>query len=84
MVAMRQGDWATSISLKDAYFHIPIAKGYRKFLRFVVNGKAYQFKALPFGLATAPLKFTQVLSEVADYVHRQGVRLHMYLYDRLL
>ena len=84
MAAMRQGDWTTSIDLKDAYFHIPVAKRSRKYLRFVVNGKAYQFRALPFGLASAPLVFTRVMNEVAAYAHRQGVRLHIYLDDWLL
>ena len=30
----------------------------RKYLRFHVQGRTYQFKALPFGLSTAPLEFT--------------------------
>ena len=49
MAAMRQNDWATLIDLKDAYFHIPVAKRSRKYLPCVVNGTVYQFQALPFG-----------------------------------
>jgi hypothetical protein len=37
--------WTTSIDLKNAYFHIPIHPGYRKFLGFQVLGKVYQFRA---------------------------------------
>lgn len=33
--AVRPGDWATSIDLKDAYFHIVIHRRNRKRLRFV-------------------------------------------------
>ena len=33
----------------------------RKYLRFVVNNKVYQFTCLPFGLATYPWEFTKLL-----------------------
>ena len=49
-----QGEWVTSVDFKDAYFHIPIQEQPRKYLRFHVQGQTYQFKALPFGLSTAP------------------------------
>jgi hypothetical protein len=32
--AIRPGDWAASIDLKDAYFHVPITMESRKYLRF--------------------------------------------------
>ena len=82
--AMRPGEWTTSIDLKDAYFHIPMARSSRKFLRFVVNGVVYQFAALPFGLSPAPLVFTRVMGVIASYAHRRGIRLHIYLDDWLL
>ena len=53
--SLQQGEWVTSIDFKDAYFHIPIQEQSRKYLRFHVEGQTYQFKALPFGLSTAPL-----------------------------
>ncbi|XP_068214331.1 uncharacterized protein [Palaemon carinicauda] len=46
--------WMVSLDLQDAYFHIPIHPTSSKFLRFVVQGKCFQFKALCFGLNTAP------------------------------
>ena len=45
--AVRVGDWATSIDLSDAYFHILIRSPFRKWLRFVWNGEVFQFRALP-------------------------------------
>ena len=84
MAAMRQADWAISIDLKDPYFHIPMAKRSRKYLRFVVRGRAYQFRALPFRLSTALLIFTWVMNKVAGYAHRQGIRLHIYLDELFL
>ena len=54
--SLQQGEWVTSIDFRDAYFHIPIQEQSRKYLRFHVQGQTYQFKALPFGLSTAPLE----------------------------
>ena len=73
--SLQQGEWVTSIDFKDAYFHIPIQEQSRKFLRFHVQGQTYQFKALPFGLSTAPLEFTVVAKDI---------RIHQYLDDWLV
>jgi len=82
--AIQPGDWAISVDLTDGYFHIPIAPTFRKYLRFVVNGRVYQFTALPFGLAPAPLVFTKVLSPLAAYLHAQGILFHRFLDDLLI
>ena len=82
--ALQVNDWTTSVDLKDAYFHIPIASSSRKYLRFVIDGKTYQFRALPFGLSPAPRVFTRIMSVIADYAHRRGVALHIYLDDWLI
>ncbi len=82
--SMLPDEWATSIDLTDAYFHVPILPAFRKWMRIVVDGKMYQFKALPFGLSTAPLIFTRVLEPVAVYLHSQGIQLHRYLDDLLI
>ena len=62
--SLQQVEWVTSIDFKDAYFHIPIQEQSRKYLRFHIQGRAYQFKALPFGLSTTPLEFTMIPKEV--------------------
>ena len=62
--SLQQGEWVTSIDFRDTYFHIPIQEQSRKYLRFHVQGQTYQFKALPFGLSTAPLEFTVIAKEV--------------------
>ena len=81
--SIRQGDWATSLDLKDAYFHIPINRNFRKFLRFVWNDRVFQFRALPFGLSLAPWIFTKVTRELAILARSRGIRLRMYLDDWL-
>ena len=53
LLAIQEQDWMISMDMKDAYFHIPIHPNSRKYLRFVFEGRTYQFKALPFGLSTA-------------------------------
>ena len=53
--SLQLGEWVTSIDFKDAYFHIPIHSQSRKYIRFHIQGQSYQFKALPFGLSTAPI-----------------------------
>ena len=82
--SIHRGDWATSIDLKDAYFHILIHKSDRKFLRFVWKGRIFQFVALPFGLAPAPWVFTKIVREFCGSVRAMGFRLKVYLDDWLI
>ena len=79
---VKQGDWAISLDLKDAYMHIPIFKNHRKYLRFCVkNNPCLQFTALPFGPTSAPRVFTKVVSVVAAHLRAQGIRIVVYLDD---
>ena len=73
-----------SINLKDAYLQVPVLPNSRKFLRFVADGKVYQFKGLCFGLSTAPQVFTRVMAPVSVMLHDLGVRILQYLDDWLL
>ena len=82
--SLQVGEWVTSIDFKDAYFHIPIHSQSRKYMRFHIQGQSYQFKALPFGLSTAPMEFTVVAKEVKLMALRQGIRIHQYLDDWLV
>lgn len=78
------GDFMTNIDLKDAYLSVPVHETSRKFLRFLWKGKSYQFKALPFGLCSAPRIFTKVLKPVAAFLRRKAIRVLIYLDDFLL
>ena len=82
--SLQQGEWVTSVDFKDAYFHIPIQEQSRKYLRFHIQGRNYQFKALPFGLSTAPMEFTVVAKEVKLMATHKGIRIHQYLDDWLV
>ena len=82
--SLQSGKWVTSIDFKDAYFHIPIHSQSRKNMRFHLQGRSYQFKALPFGLSTAPMEFTVVTKEVKLMALQKGIRIHQYLDDWLV
>ncbi len=58
---IRPFDWFAAIDLKDAYFHVSILPRHRPFLRFAFEGRAYQYKVLPFGLSLSPRVFTKVV-----------------------
>ena len=71
--AIRSQEWTVSIDIRDAYLHVPMHQAVRKYLRFVVNKKVYQFTCLPFGLATSPREFTKLLRPVVSLLRQQGV-----------
>ena len=82
---VRQGDWACSIDLTDAYLHVPLHRSSRKFLRIALSSSTvYCFTVLPFGLNTAPLVFTRIATAVASFLRLKGIRVHIYLDDWLL
>ena len=78
-VICQRGDFLASLDLKDAYFQIPIHPSSRKLLRFTSEGTVYQFRALCFGLSTAPQVFTRVFAAVSAWAHSHGIRLLQYL-----
>ena len=84
LLSVREGDFLASLGLKDAYFQILIHGSSRKLLRFMSEGTVYQFRALCFGLSTAPQVFTKVFVAVSAWAHSHGIRLLRYLDDWLV
>ena len=84
LLSVRQGDWMASIDLKEAYLQVPVHPASRHFLRFVFRDKVYQFKALCFGLSTAPQVFTRVMAPVSAILYSMGIRMRRYLDDWLV
>ena len=82
---VQKGDWGITLNFKDAYFHVPIHKNHRKYLRFCVENQCYQFVhvALCFGPTSAPRVFTKIVYVVAAHLRLQNVRLASYLDDWL-
>ncbi|XP_059892735.1 uncharacterized protein LOC132446441 [Gadus macrocephalus] len=81
---VREGDWFTSLDLKDAYFHVPVRQAHRKFLRFVFMGMAYEYQCLPFGNSLAPRTFSKCVETALEPLRRQGKRILFYLDDLLI
>ena len=81
---MLHGSSTHYIDLKDAYYHVPIHRRYRKFLSFRVDDEKFQFTQMPFGLAIAPRVFTKLISVVVSALALKGVRILPYLDDWLV
>ena len=74
------GDYAFSIDLQDAYLYIPIVKHHHHFLHFVWHNVPYQWKVLPFGLATAPWVFTALTKPIVSFaIARVSVLLSIWM-----
>ena len=70
---LQAGDWLAKVDLKNAYFAIPIQPEHRKYLRFSMPDRSYQFTYLPFSLALAPRVFTKTLRPIAALVWELGI-----------
>ena len=62
----------------------PVHPASRRYLRFCVGDVVYQFRALCFGLSSAPQVFTRVMAPISSIMHRQSFRLLRYLDDWLV
>ena len=82
--AVQKNDWATSLDLRDAYFHVLMHPRSRPWLRFTWGGRVFQFRSLPFGLSLSPWVFTRVTRELAIVLRGRGIRIRMYLDDWLV
>lgn len=61
------GVFMTSIDLQDAYYTFPIHMQDRKFLKFRWKGHLWRFRALPMGIACAPIIFTKLITPVSVF-----------------
>ena len=80
---IQQGDYAFSINLQDAYLHIPIVKHHHHFLRHWHN-VPYQWKVLPFGLATGHGVFTALTKPILFLCCCKNFCIVIYLDDILV
>ena len=84
LLSVRQDDWMASIDLKETYLQVPVYLDSLHFIRFVAQGRVYQFSALCFGLSTAPRVFSWVMAPVSAILHSWGIRMRRYLDDWLV
>ena len=77
--------WGVSVDLSDAYHHIPIAEGDRRFLAFEVGGRQFCYCVCPFGLSPIPQVFTEALMPLKLYARKTlGLPVFQYLDDWLI
>ena len=75
---IQHDDFAFSIDLQDSYLHVSIVKHHCHFLHFVWCNVPYQWKVLPFGLATAPRLFTSLTKPILFLCHCKGLCIVIY------
>ena len=81
ILLLQEGDWAASVDLRDAYFHVGVNRRLRRFLRFGWKKRLYQYLLLPFGLCLAPFVFTMLTKPIVAYLRSRTI---FYLDDILV
>ena len=81
---LNPNEYMVKLDLKNAYLTVSVHPNSQKFLRFIWQGQAYQFLALPFGLNKAPRIFTKLLKPVVAFLRTRNIRILIYLDDILL
>lgn len=81
---IQPNDYMMKLDLKDAYYSVPIHPDRRRFLRFVFNGKTFEFQCLPFGLRSAPRAFTRLMTPIIAHIRSLGIRIVIFLDDILI
>ena len=76
---VREAIGLASLDMREAYLYILIHPQSRRYLRFTFKGQVFQFKAMCFGLSTAPPVFTRLIAPVSRIMHLAGFRIRLYL-----
>merc|ERR1712015_48216 len=76
--------WFYSIDFSDAYYSIPIHPKLRKYLRFELDGKLYQYTCMPNGYKDAPRLFTKLLKVPLSKIRKElKATISAYLNDSI-
>lgn len=81
---LRQGDYLTTIDLKDGFFHVLLHPRHRHLLAFEWRGSYYRWNVTPFGLAVSPWFFTRLIRETVKALRQMGIRCMAYVDDLLI
>jgi hypothetical protein len=65
--------WFVRIDLKSAFFRIRVPREWRKYLVFVSENQAYQFKKMPFGVTDGPAVFQEWMDRTLARFRGQAV-----------
>lgn len=79
------GSAATKLDLASAFRHVQVHDDHKPLLGFVVEGRLYRYRCLPFGLSWSPGLYLHLLRPVIDKIRQQhAVRLVWYVDDFIL
>ena len=77
-----RNSFACKIDLSDAYWHIEVNFNFRRFLAFKFGNVIYQWKAMPFGLKTAPFLFCKVMGTFVQHIRLKfNIIIYFYMDD---
>lgn len=82
----KKGDWQAKYDLTNAYFHIRICEEHQPFLGASFDSEDgsrqfFQFRVMPFGLATAVHAMTKMTKPLQAYANKRGIRHSIYIDD---
>ena len=81
LAVVTPGCFMSTFDLTDAYLTVPVAPEHWKILKFSWRGIIYMYMVLPFGISSAPRKFTKVLKPILSYLCSAAVTIPTYLDD---
>lgn len=70
--------------MKEAYWQVPFAPRFWKYLSFGVGDVTYQFSQMPFSFTIAQLLFTKMTKVLANKLAAKGLWVLVYLDDWLV
>jgi hypothetical protein len=83
---LRRNAWMTTVDLSSAFSHVLMDPVTRPLLTFKFRGRHFQFRALPFGLNSAPRTFTMMLKPVLAHLRKTfpGLVTQFFIDDGIL
>jgi hypothetical protein len=80
-----QGSAATKLDLMSAFRHVQVHDSHKPLLGFVVEGRIYRYRCLPFGVSWSPALYIHLLRPVIDAIRRKyKVSLVWYVDDIII
>jgi len=76
---LKEGDYMTTIDLKDGFFHVPVLPSHQAYMSFQWKGKTYVFQVLPFRMSALPWLFTCFEQAMVHHLCHQGMQVMAYM-----
>jgi hypothetical protein len=84
MQLLQRNMFATGVDITSAYHHVPVASWAQPYLCFNYDSKTYCYRAMPFGLSTAPRTFTPPMRQCIKTVRQTWRVTAVHYLDDLL